>query len=82
MIFRQLLYITYLYHPLTAKASEAQHIEGLKSNANAYMAKPFNVPVLKQTIETLLYNYKSVVAGRIITRPFSSLSFVPYYRVA
>lgn len=45
---------------LTAKASEAQHIEGLKSNANAYMAKPFNMPVLKQTIEALLYNYKRV----------------------
>ena len=45
---------------LTGKASEAQQMEGLKSKANAYIAKPFNIPVLKQTIETLLYNCKRV----------------------
>lgn len=45
---------------LTGKASEIQHLDGLKSYANAYIPKPFSMTVLKQTIETLMYNYKRV----------------------
>ena len=56
---------------LTAKASQSQWIEGLSFKANAYMAKPFNMSVLRQTIESLLFNYKRVQAH------FTSIGYLP-----
>jgi signal transduction histidine kinase/DNA-binding response OmpR family regulator len=41
---------------LTAKTSVEQQIEGMKSKADAYMTKPFNLEFLQQTINSLLLN--------------------------
>ena len=35
---------------LTAKTSEEAHLEGLKSTADAYLTKPFNNEILKETV--------------------------------
>ncbi len=39
---------------LTAKSTEENMVEGLKSGADAYLTKPFNIDVLKARIENLL----------------------------
>ena len=39
---------------LTAKTAEENKVEGLKTKADAYITKPFNIDVLKQTIHNLL----------------------------
>lgn len=39
---------------LTAKTAEENKVEGLKTKADAYITKPFNIDVLKQTIQNLL----------------------------
>jgi len=43
---------------LTARADESQQIEGLKTGADAYVTKPFNMDFLEQTIDSLLNNRK------------------------
>lgn len=41
---------------LTAKSDDADRLEGLSIGADAYMSKPFNMDVLRQTAENLLKN--------------------------
>lgn len=41
---------------LTARSTEEQKLEGLKTGADAYMTKPFNFPLLEQQLATLLNN--------------------------
>lgn len=43
---------------LTAKVDEQTQIEGLESNADAYVTKPFSAYVLKAQIQSLLHNRK------------------------
>ena len=45
---------------LTAKGSIEQQIEGLKLKADAYIAKPFNVQYLKETIRNLIKNRETL----------------------
>ncbi len=39
---------------LTAKTTDENRAEGLKTKADAYLTKPFNIEILKQTIQNLL----------------------------
>ena len=39
---------------LTAKSEDADRLEGLSTGADAYMSKPFNIDILRQTAENLL----------------------------
>ncbi len=39
---------------LTAKASEESHLEGLKNKADAYLTKPFNHDIIKETVNQLI----------------------------
>jgi YesN/AraC family two-component response regulator len=39
---------------LTAKTREEDNMEGLESGADAYMTKPFNIELLKKTVQNLL----------------------------
>ena len=41
---------------LTAKSDDADRLEGLSTGADAYMSKPFNIDILRQTAENLLKN--------------------------
>ena len=41
---------------LTAKGSQEQQIQGLKTMADAYITKPFNLQYLNETIKNLLHN--------------------------
>ena len=41
---------------LTAKSDDADRLEGLSIGADAYMSKPFNIDILRQTAENLLKN--------------------------
>ena len=41
---------------LTAKSEDADRLEGLSTGADAYMSKPFNIDILRQTAENLLKN--------------------------
>lgn len=41
---------------LTAKAREEDNIEGLNTGADAYIAKPFNIEILRHTVENLIRN--------------------------
>lgn len=39
---------------LTAKSSDESHLEGLKSTADAYLTKPFNNEIVKETINQII----------------------------
>lgn len=41
---------------LTAKGSHEQQIQGLKTMADAYITKPFNLQYLQETVQNLLHN--------------------------
>jgi DNA-binding response OmpR family regulator/nitrogen-specific signal transduction histidine kinase len=41
---------------LTAKANDEDNLEGLGIGADAYMVKPFNVEILKKTMEAIIRN--------------------------
>lgn len=43
---------------LTAKAQDTDNIEGLKSGADAYITKPFNIDVLMTAVDNLLVSHK------------------------
>ena len=43
---------------LTALSSDQAHIQGLKSGVDMFLTKPFNLTVLIQSIESVLYNRK------------------------
>lgn len=45
---------------LTAKTSDESHLEGLKSTADAYLTKPFNNEIVKQTVVQLLNERKKL----------------------
>jgi len=45
---------------LTALGSDEAHIKGLKSGVDMFLTKPFNLSVLFQSLETLLYNRKKL----------------------
>ncbi len=45
---------------LTAKTSDEAHLEGLKSTADAYLTKPFNNEIVKQTVVQLLNERKKL----------------------
>jgi len=55
---------------LTARSSDLQKIEGLKSQADAYLTKPFNITELKQTINNLIAN-RDKVKGHYSSETFS-----------
>ncbi|MDR0938291.1 MAG: response regulator [Mediterranea sp.] len=40
---------------LTAKAGEDSNLEGLDTGADAYFVKPFNIDILKKTVENLIH---------------------------
>ncbi len=45
---------------LTALKTDEAHLKGLKSGVDMFLTKPFNLSVLFQSIETLLYNRKKL----------------------
>lgn len=45
---------------LTAKVSDEAHLEGLKSTADAYLTKPFNNEIVKETVVQLLNERKKL----------------------
>ncbi|AWX44370.1 Histidine kinase [Flagellimonas maritima] len=45
---------------LTAKAGDENKLEGLETGADAYLTKPFNNKILKQTVENLLESRKKL----------------------
>ena len=45
---------------LTAKAGDENRLEGLETGADAYLTKPFNTKILKQTVNNLLESRKKL----------------------
>ncbi|SNR14642.1 hybrid sensor histidine kinase/response regulator transcription factor [Tenacibaculum jejuense] len=45
---------------LTALKTDEAHLKGLKSGVDMFLTKPFNLSVLFQSLETLLYNRKKL----------------------
>lgn len=45
---------------LTALSSSEAHVKGLQSGVDMFLTKPFNLSVLRQSIESLLYNRKKL----------------------
>ncbi|RKN82464.1 hybrid sensor histidine kinase/response regulator transcription factor [Ulvibacterium marinum] len=45
---------------LTAKAGDENRLEGLETGADAYLTKPFNNKILRQTVENLLESRKKL----------------------
>ena len=45
---------------LTAKSEDADRLAGLSVGADAYLSKPFNIDVLRQTVATLLENRRKM----------------------
>jgi signal transduction histidine kinase/AraC-like DNA-binding protein len=45
---------------LTAKTSDEAHLQGLKSTADAFLTKPFNHEILKETVNQLLHERKKL----------------------
>lgn len=41
---------------LTAKSKEEDNLEGLSMGADAYIAKPFNMEILKETVNNIIHN--------------------------
>ncbi len=57
---------------LTAKISENTHLEGLKANADAYLNKPFNNEIVKETVNQLITERKKLqkrYSQELILRP-------------
>jgi len=62
---------------LTAKDQETQKIEGMETQADAYITKPFNLLLLQQTIKSLLQNrwkIKDHYSGEIFSEEKSQVS--------
>ncbi|MCH5684456.1 response regulator [Niabella sp. W65] len=53
---------------LTAKTTDENKVEGLRTNADAYLVKPFRIDVLEQTIRGLLENRQHLKS--ILPPPF------------
>ena len=43
---------------LTALSSSEAHLQGLKNGVDMFLTKPFSLPILNQSLKTLLYNRK------------------------
>ncbi|MDR2917989.1 MAG: response regulator [Tannerella sp.] len=41
---------------LTARSNEEDNLEGLSTGADAYIVKPFNMEILKKTVDNLIHN--------------------------
>ncbi|MEC4005758.1 response regulator [Flavobacterium sp. SUN052] len=57
---------------LTAKTSDEAHLEGLKSTADAYLTKPFNNEIVKETVKQLIAERKKLqirYSQELILRP-------------
>ena len=57
---------------LTAKTSEEAHIEGLKSTADAFLTKPFNNNIVKETVNQLIAERKKLhdrYSQELVLRP-------------
>lgn len=57
---------------LTARTSDEAHLEGLKSTADAYLTKPFNNDIVKETINQLITERKKLhkrYSQELILRP-------------
>ncbi len=62
---------------LTAKDQENQKIEGMETQADAYITKPFNLVFLQKTIKSLLQNREKIkdhYSGEIFSEEKSQLS--------
>ena len=62
---------------LTVRDQEAQKIEGMETQADAYITKPFNLSLLQKTIKSLLQNrgkIKDHYSGEIFSEEKSNLS--------
>lgn len=62
---------------LTARGEENQKIEGLKTGADAYITKPFNLKFVEETIISLLHNRektKEHFSGVVLTEAKSPVS--------
>jgi len=55
---------------LTAKTTIQSRIEGLRHGADAYIDKPFDMPLLEQTLQTLLQNIRRLYTA-FSQRPFA-----------
>ncbi len=57
---------------LTAKTSEESHLEGIKNKADAYLTKPFNNEIIKETVNQLIAERKKLhrrYSQELILRP-------------
>ena len=57
---------------LTAKTSDEAHLEGLKSTADAFLTKPFNNEIVKETVNQLIAERKKLhqrYSQELVLRP-------------
>ncbi|MEO8235805.1 MAG: response regulator [Flavobacterium sp.] len=57
---------------LTAKTSDEAHLEGIKSTADAYLTKPFNNKIVKETVTKLINERKKLqerYSQELVLRP-------------
>jgi signal transduction histidine kinase/DNA-binding response OmpR family regulator len=57
---------------LTARTSDEAHLEGLKSTADAYLTKPFNNEIVKETVNQLIAERKKLhqrYSQELVLRP-------------
>ncbi len=57
---------------LTAKSTDEAHLEGLKSTADAYLTKPFNNEIVKETVSQLITERKKLqqrYSQELVLRP-------------
>ena len=60
---------------LTAKTTEQSRLEGLRHGADAYIDKPFSMPVLEQTIQMLIENRQRLY-NSVMQRPYAVITSV------
>ena len=51
---------------LTAKNEDADRLEGLSTGADAYLSKPFNIDILRQTVGNLLENKRRLQGKYVV----------------
>ncbi len=60
---------------LTAKTNDQSRVEGLRYGADAYIDKPFSMPVLEQTIQMLIENRKRLYES-FMQRPMAVVTTI------